>query len=108
VWSVFVHLLANGVFFIQLLALADHFSHIPLTEVWYLLYSVYVIVHIRSDRAFSPENGSYWKHAENGTWIMFVGEHKTMFVLMMFKVILCEWQHSGIISDVNMARLQLR
>ena len=106
--SVFVHLLANGVFLIQLLALAVHFSHIPLTEMWYLLYSVYVIMQIRSYRAFSPENGSYWRHAENRTWIMLVFGHKTIFDLTKFKVILCEWKHRVISSDVNMAILQLR
>jgi len=38
---------------------------------------------------------------------MLVGAHTTIYVLMMFNVILCERKHSGISSDVNMASLQL-
>jgi len=46
----------NGGVLSQLLALLDHFSHIPLREMRFLLNTVYVTIHIRSYRAFPPEN----------------------------------------------------
>jgi hypothetical protein len=39
---------------------------------------------------------------------MLVGGHARIYVFMLFNAILCEWKHSGISSDVDMASLQLR
>ena len=39
---------------------------------------------------------------------MLVGRHTTIYVLIMFNVILCGGKHSGISSGVKMASLQLR
>ena len=39
---------------------------------------------------------------------MLEGGRTKIYVLIMFNIILCEWKHSGISSDVNMASLQLR